>query len=195
MALQLEDGTGRADAESFVSVTEIGNWASARGLSFSGTVTEQEQHARKAADYLCNGVRFRRWRGTPTNALQALPYPRVSVVTDEGMALPDGTIPNRLKWAQSALAVMVSNGVDLQPSYKQGGAFVVSKSVGPLSTTWAQGTKPVPYTPFPAETLFTEVIGYLAPLLIITDDLAETTFVEAEVPEGYMTDTFLNNNG
>lgn len=73
--------------------------------------------------------------------------------------------------------------------------MVVSKSVGPISTTYAQGTKPATFTPFPAETLFTEVIGYLAPLLIITDDLAEVTFVEGEVPEGYQQDTFANNNG
>ena len=195
MALTLEDGTGRADAESFVSTAEISTWASARGLSFTTDPIEQEICARKAIAYLCNGIRFRKWRGDLLNSLQALPYPRKNVITEDGAVLPDGTIPLRLKWAQCSLSVMSSNGVDLQPTLKQGGAMVVSSSVGPISKTYAQSVKQPIYSPFPAENLLTEVIGYLAPLLSLYDDTAEVTFVEGEVPSGYQSQTFQNIDG
>lgn len=195
MPLQIENGSGRADAESFVSTTEISDWASARNLPFPTNETDREVAARKAADYLCNGARFKRWRGTPLSPLQALPYPRVGVVTYDDRVLPDGTIPLSLKKAQCALAVLSAAGVDLQPSFKQGGAMLVSSSIGPISKTYAQSTKSNPYSPFPAETLLTEVIGYLAPLLYTSGDDAEVTYLEGEVSEDYQQKTYANNNG
>lgn len=194
MALILEDGTGRADAQSFVSIATIADWASARGLTFSGSDTVKEQNAQKAFDYLRNARRFRKWRGTLLSALQRGPYPRTGVVLPDGSVLPDGVIPWQLTDAQCALAVMSSGGVALQGSIANGGAALVSKTIGPISKTFAQPQPGGGPFSLAAETIFTEVIGYLAPLLSLEVDSATVTVEVPEVPDEYVSSNYSNNS-
>lgn len=195
MALIVEDGTGRADAQSFVDVVDIAAWASARGLSFSGTAPQQEQSAVRAFDYIRNGQRFRRWRGALLNGSQRGPYPRTGVTLEDGTALVDAVIPWQIKDAQCALAVLDRGGTSLQTIIKNGGAMVSSKSVGPLSTSYAVPTNAGGGAfSLASEAIFSEAIGYLVPLLQMEFDRAEVSYEVPEVPENYVSATFNNNS-
>jgi len=78
MTLIVEDGTGKADAESYVSVADAVTYASNRGLTFPGTdVPGSEAALRRATAYLDNTYRTR-FTGYRTHRRdQALEWPRV----------------------------------------------------------------------------------------------------------------------
>jgi hypothetical protein len=76
MALVVEDGTGLADAESYASVAAADAYATARGLTWTGTETEKEQALRRATSWL--DARYRgKWPGDKRRQrFQALEWPR-----------------------------------------------------------------------------------------------------------------------
>jgi len=160
MALVVEDGTGKSDANSFVTDAEFVSWAKARGRYDTLPSSIDSGGARApylvlAADYLANEKRFR-WRGIRKTAAQALPWPRVGVADRDGLVWPDGTVPWRVKQGQCEAAYLSMTGSELQPSLDRGGR-VVSESVGPISTTYAPDA--------PTETEIPSVVGILEPLL------------------------------
>lgn len=78
MALIVEDGTGKADSESYLSVSDATTYHDARGnTAWSGLGTDalREQALRKATDYLVQVYRMR-WGGYRSNGTQALDFPR-----------------------------------------------------------------------------------------------------------------------
>lgn len=187
MALVIEDGTGKSTANSFVTDAEFVAWAKARGryegLPESGT--ERAPFIVLAADYLSNEKRFR-WRGTRLLAEQALPWPRSGVVDRDGLSWASNVVPWRVKQAQCEAAYLSMTGTELQPALDRGGR-VVSESVGPISTTYAQDAPP--------ETEIPSVVGILEPLLYtasesrlkalpyITDEVTIDGFEGEYVPE------------
>lgn len=132
MSLTIEDGSGVADANSFVTVAEATAYAEARGLSLPATDAEKEQLLIKAADYLLSVED--RFKGERVAADQALSWPRKDVYLYGSLEpLPDNQIPKALKNAQCQLAVDLVNN-DLQPTDQ--GKEVQTETVGPLSTTY-----------------------------------------------------------
>ena len=132
MPLTIEDGSGVADANSFVTVAEATAYAAARGLSLPATDAEKEQLLVKAADYLLSVED--RFKGERVAADQALSWPRKDVYLYGSLEpLPDNQIPKALKNAQCQLAVDLVNN-DLQPTDQ--GKEVQTETVGPLSTTY-----------------------------------------------------------
>lgn len=77
MALVVEDGTGKSDAESYISVADADIYFSNRGNAAWATLTTtvKEQLLRKATDYLVQVYRMR-WKGVRVSATQALDFPR-----------------------------------------------------------------------------------------------------------------------
>lgn len=132
MSLVVEDGTGKADATSYVSAADAQAWASARGLSFTGNDAAVEKHLLLAMDYVES---FRaRFKGSKTTSEQALQWPRTGVVLDS-VELTDDTIPAELKSAVIQLA-FESQTTDLQPSGT--GQEVLREKVGPIETQYAE---------------------------------------------------------
>jgi hypothetical protein len=84
MALITEDGTGLANAESYISVAEADTYFSNRGITLWATMleAEKEQALRRAVDYL-GGVYRLRWKGTRVNGTQALDWPRAFVERED----------------------------------------------------------------------------------------------------------------
>jgi hypothetical protein len=79
MALVVEDGTGRADAEAFVSVAAFKACCDGRGVDWSALAdSDIEVLLRKGADYLgeAYGGRLAGWR---VSTRQATDWPRVAV--------------------------------------------------------------------------------------------------------------------
>lgn len=104
MALVVEDGTGVAGADSYVSVTAFRAWATGRGYLLPTDDVEVESLLRKACDF----IERKQFIGETEFADQGLSFPRL--VTDaEGVAVSTG-IPARLKTAQYLLAMESMNG-------------------------------------------------------------------------------------
>ena len=92
MALIIEDGTGKSDAESYVSVADCITYCDNRGLTFStGTTAEQEQALRRATVWLDGAYRSRYVGWRKDGRSQALEWPREGA---QEQSYPYGTISN-----------------------------------------------------------------------------------------------------
>lgn len=100
MALVIEDGTGKPDAESFATVLEARTFATRRGFTLPADDTAVESLLVKAADYF----RTLSFLGTRLVATQALAFPREGIEV-EGEVLEPSPIPVNVKNAQIQLAV------------------------------------------------------------------------------------------
>lgn len=157
MTLMIEDGNGRPDATSYVTLAEASAYLAARGRDSDWIdLSETEQGALlvRAMDYLA-GYRAR-WKGYRVNTEQALDWPRQSVVLHDlpTIALvPYNSIPREVKAAQIELASRAMT-VDLAPDLERG---VISESVGTLSVTYDRWS--------PQQSRYRAVDALLAPLL------------------------------
>lgn len=133
MALIVEDGTGLATAESYISVadadtrmTNLGNtnWTTL-------TATEKEQALRRATVYMEQAYRSR-WSGYRNGDTQALSWPRNGVVIDRYILVDDDVVPAAVADACADLAFRAAAG-DLNADLERG---VVRKKVGPLETEY-----------------------------------------------------------
>ncbi len=114
MALIVEDGTGKPDAESYISVADAGVYAAARGLTFpvstAPEITAAEQALRRATEFIDQryGTRF---VGQWAVADQALAWPR-SYAYYRSEALADDAVPPQVKAAtvQAAVRELASPG-------------------------------------------------------------------------------------
>lgn len=89
MALIVEDGTGRADAESYISVADADSYFELRGYTTWATMSEAEKEAalRRGTDYMLQAYRVS-WKGTRTTATQALDWPRAWVEREDYLVSP-----------------------------------------------------------------------------------------------------------
>lgn len=137
MALITEDGTGRSDAESYASVAEADAYQASRGRTLWSTISEaeKEQALRRATDWMLTEYRSR-WQGQRRISTQALDWPRGWVVVD-GFSVASDTVPAEVKRACIEMAFRAASG-DLLADQ---GAQVQSKTVGPISVTYAPGAR------------------------------------------------------
>jgi hypothetical protein len=142
MSLIVEDGAARADAESYASVTQIDAYHAARGNAqwAALTVTEKEQAARRATDYLLQMYRAK-WKGLRANLSQALDWPRLNVqLEDVGFGqfmayVPANTVPQQVINATAEMALRAAAG-ELAPDLQR---TVAEESIGPIKTVYAAG--------------------------------------------------------
>jgi hypothetical protein len=127
MAIVVEDGTGVAGANSYVTEAEYVAWLGERGLN--DNVHTISEHIYKAMDYL----EAQNFIGVKANKNQALQWPRHSVWVDNYPV--DATeIPKQLKLAQFELMLAEHNGDSLlSPVERQ----TVQETVGAISVTYA----------------------------------------------------------
>lgn len=134
MALVVEDGTGKADAESYASVADVKTYAAARALAYSGKADEDIEAAlRQATVYVDSRWRFKGHRST---AAQALEFPRTDLVDWSGFTITG--LPARVKQATLSLALKVLSGDSLYEDQSRGGK-IVSESVAGISVTYESG--------------------------------------------------------
>lgn len=137
MALEVEDGTGKSTAESYISVAEASTYHTARGNTAWAALTTdalREAALRKATDYMRQAYRSR-WQGYKVNEDQALDWPRYDVEV-EGYAVDSDIVPTEIKNACAELALKASSA-DLNPDLTQG---VLSEQVGSISVTYDKGS-------------------------------------------------------
>lgn len=134
MALVVEDGTGKADADSLASVAAADARADALGNTTwpALTTTVKEQRLRKAT----NGMRrmYRtRWLGIRTHETQAQDWPRVINEPIDGYYIDSDEMPTDVVNACIDLAFDDDNIDDLTPNLTRG---IVREKVGPLETEY-----------------------------------------------------------
>jgi hypothetical protein len=131
MALIVEDGTGLATAEAYISVADAGTRHSNLGnTAWTGTDAAKEAALRKATEYMTQAYRGR-WQGIRLNETQALDWPR-SWVTVDGYAVASNSVPADIANACADLALRALSA-DLNADLERG---VVREKVGPLETEY-----------------------------------------------------------
>lgn len=138
MALDVETGSGSATADSYTSVDDFKVFCKARNYDPADfDVPVIEAAIREAADYLDTNWRFKGQRKT---AGQMREFPRTGCIDFSGYEATG--VPTRVKMANQELAwKRLSTSKPLASDLDRGG-MVVSESVGPISTTYAQGAPP-----------------------------------------------------
>lgn len=116
MALEIEDGTGKANGQSYVDAAEAREFALARGVTLPATGSPDPVDAMlvKAMDYIESLES--RMKGKRTSATQALSWPRSGVrIGCEHDEFPSDQIPANLAAAQCQLVLAIQAGFVLQP--------------------------------------------------------------------------------
>lgn len=135
MALVIEDGSGVADAEAYISVADADAYFTARGgAAWAALDTAgKEQALRRSTDYLEAAYA---WRGERATSTQALSWPRACVVVD-GFLIASTIVPLAIQRANAELAVRASAG-DLAADQA---AQVKQETVGPITVVYADGAR------------------------------------------------------
>lgn len=144
MTLIVEDGTGLANAESYISVADATTYHANRGNTAWASLasdTVREQLLRKATEYMMQAYRSS-WKGYRATTTQALDWPRgdVDIPDTPGgyggypayYALTD--IPIEVKRACAELALKANSGA-LAPDLTQ---MLKRQKVGPLEQEFSE---------------------------------------------------------
>ena len=160
MPLVIEDGTGKADASTYQDASAVLAYLNLRGLGAVWSALssgDQDAAAVLATDYLSNGERFL-YRGSRLTAAQALPWPRLNAVDDDGFALT-GIPPVLLRAHAEVCGVLAvrkaTRGLTpqtLQPVLARGGK-ILSQSGAGFAQTFAPDA--------PSEDRLVMVVGWL----------------------------------
>lgn len=121
MALVVEDGTGLANADSFISVADADAYHARYGNTgwLSADQVEKEVHLRRGLRYLVTRNEGR-WEGQKKADAQALPFPRYGVYDADGLWVDENSVPRAIAEAQAELALRSLAGEDLQPDLEDG---------------------------------------------------------------------------
>lgn len=141
MALIVEDGTGKIDAESYLSLATAQTYHVNHHNHdwFDATDDDKEKSLRVAAQYV--DAKFGdRWRGTRTKTDQRLDWPRVGVETPDGDLYDSDAIPRPLEEAVAELSIS-SLTEDLHSDVTRPGSILKEAiRVGPISETVEYGS-------------------------------------------------------
>lgn len=167
MALTVEDGTGLADADSYLSVAAADTYHTARGNTAwtsiaASPATTKEQYLRKATDYIDN-TWFGKWPGLRLVTTQSLSWPRSGVEIDsidyDTLDAP-ANMPQYLLDATAEVALLYAQGIDPEPALDHGGRIkAITNVVGPLSQRIAYADDA------PANTIYQRIDKLIRPLL------------------------------
>lgn len=147
MAIISEDGTGKADAESFISVADASTYHTARGNAAWAALASdaiREQALRKATDYMEQVFKLR-WAGFRKTTTQALSWPRSWVPMQDSPSgygtfpsyYADDEVPAAVANACAELALKASTAT----LYADETRGVLREKIGPLETEYD------PYSP------------------------------------------------
>lgn len=153
MSIVVEDGSGVANAESYISVAGADTRLAALGMTNWAdlTTTEKEQALRRATSFI-EGAYRDRWKGTRLLRAQSLSWPRYGVVVD-GFPVESTVVPVDVANATAELAFRAAAG-DLNADQTRG---IVREKVGPLETEYDRYA--------PQATQYRSIDAMLAPYL------------------------------
>lgn len=106
MALIVEDGTGKSDAESYLSVADCDTYWTKHGdpTTWSGATTAAKEEALRMATQYLDVVYGARFRGYRVDEDQSLAWPRSGIIDRDGYEVPDDALPSKLEEATAEAA-------------------------------------------------------------------------------------------
>ncbi|MCK4778404.1 MAG: hypothetical protein KAS39_08475 [Actinomycetia bacterium] len=117
MALIIEDGSGVAGANSFITAVSAGTYLNGRSATWaSASTTEQENALFYGGQYL-NSLN---WKGAKMDRDQSMIWPRHSVYDEDNYLMDYDKIPYNVSAAQVEAAVYNLDGYDLFETVKPG---------------------------------------------------------------------------
>lgn len=141
MALIVEDGTGRPDAETYTSVAQADAYHGALGREANWLdldTSEKEIALRNAAKFMIQIYRAR-WAGTRVRQEQRLDWPRYGVIVDS-FTVSSSAVPLEVQEACAELALRSANGEALLPDQDPGNSVVKREKIGPLDTEYFENS-------------------------------------------------------
>ena len=136
MALIVEDGTGLATANAYISETFANTYHSERcNEGWAGATTQKEAAIRKATEYLDREFCFRGSlvKDHVDDPPQALAWPRVGVDDNEGRVIDDESVPLAVERACAELALSALVLGKLDGSFVTGRLLRSTERVGDVS--------------------------------------------------------------
>ncbi len=104
MTLTVEDGTGKSDADAFISLAFADSYHTTYGNStWTGENGDKEAAIRRATVYLSNSLPWEGYRSN--NRDQALAWPRAGVIDGEGIGIDSDEMPIELQNATAEVAL------------------------------------------------------------------------------------------
>ena len=125
MALVVEDGTGKADADSFISLIGARALAEKYGITLPTNDTAAEVVLRQGCQYVV--LQEKCFNGGRLTTRQALPWPRTGATNAYGVEYADGDMPVQLGYSQVYAAAEYAAGKDVRAS--DDGLSVAGKEV------------------------------------------------------------------
>lgn len=134
MALVVEDGTGKPNANSYAGLTAANDYCTLRGITSWGLLTTGDKEAAliNATDYLEATYRSA-WKGYRVGPTQALSWPRYDVIVDD-FPVNEASVPSAVSNACIELAVRAASGTLLADQ----GPKVIREKVDVLEVEYAE---------------------------------------------------------
>lgn len=138
MALTVEDGTGVAGADSYLSVAAADSYHTARdSQDWLGAGTQEKEIALRVATQYLDAMYGEEWVGVRTNGpdVQGLDWPRTGA-WDRDDFNHDATVPAAVQSATAELALRHVQGTTLLPDFAaaSSGIELERTKVGPIET-------------------------------------------------------------
>lgn len=169
MAFVVEEGTAKADANSYVTILEADGYFADRGNSaWTGADAVKQAALIKATDYI-EGRFSQRFIGSKKTTAQALSWPREGAGDFADTVIPVGLRRACCEYAVRALSAELAPDLKVDAS----GLTVVAtkKKVGPIETDYAVpqtglGSTPMLFRPYPAADMLLRGLVYSASQVI-----------------------------
>lgn len=174
ITLIVEDGTGLANANSYISLADADTYFANKGTAGAQWAAPDElknEYLVLAATALDDvfGRKYISYLRSGDNVTQALLWPRENVWNRHNRRIPAGTIPQELKDAQCELALMQQLGVNLYPEgRKSNNLLSESVSIGEISQSFTyqkQAGEQAEYDSGTDQNLYRQVELILWPIL------------------------------
>jgi len=144
MSLTVEDGTGLATADTYLSRADAETYHDERGNTAWASLTDAEKDAAlRYGTTTLDGLYS--WTGTLISTTQALGWPRSGASDHDGRYIASDAVPTCIQHATCELALLHASSA-LNAHYERGGA-IRRERVGPLETEYAPGASVEPALP------------------------------------------------
>lgn len=156
MSLVVEDGTGKANSNSYISVNDLNNYAAERAITLASDDDQDAACIRASATLdLMYRMAYPGYRTVGRN--QAMEWPRTAAYDYEGIIISTGVVPKEIQQATCELAIReLAEPGSTAPDLDRGGQ-IQSFRAGSVAVTYGAGAT--------AQTVFSVVEGIMASLI------------------------------
>ena len=159
MALVVEDGTGKSDADSFISLLDARSFAEKYGINLPADDTAADVALRQGCQYV--ELQQKCFSGSRLTATQALSWPRTGATNAYNFEYDDGYMPKQLGFAQVYAAAEYAAGTDVRAT--DDGKSIASEQVtGAVAVSYFDNGKTG------SSVVITRAMDELAPLLVVS---------------------------